>query len=673
SRPFAINQSTGKLLFTSGPGRVSVAHMNPFVYNYRISVAQQELVSTAVTDFLKLLLPPSLAGTLGTQAGEASKTTRLNAPAKLNELERRLGDFTEEECRKNGDALACAATAEMKKDFDKIREHLYKKDREGRYNLSDTFMDLLNSNIKAAGGGGVIGPTESEFRKFSKKVTELRNGEADTYTTCDKAETLNTTLAGYDFDKLFGELKAAEEEMSILASLTGDLEQLTVDYSQDTALKDKIIRCSAFNCTTQFKQYALAVRELIGAAGYELKIKSLRDQGQGMVNMLVLTNQMKHKQGLFARTFEIPRKFELSQATISVKREEVKAENTSGGNTQSGKPAATDGGGIPTGAVLGGASNEGSVGGESNSNSSGQLQSGTAAGSEGSGSGTGSAPAAASQFNEVIQLGRPRFMLSGGMAYSPLPRRTFKAAKGFVLDAQGNPTGNGDKNVIGFDQNSPRRLFPMVFLNSRVLDREKASLFFSIGITAKHDDNLDMEYLIGPSVSFLNDRALFTFGAYGGLAQNLVDDVRIGDEVTADLGDAKFFRKRMTWKPGFSMSYSFSKTTKRAVTPSNTGANSPSDELKNEIRIGGIPFNLALGLAYTSLEQRTYDGIAGFAKNRQGALTNGRTLARIVGLTSSSNYRLTPLAMLHTRLTNLGAHDFYFTSGITGKKTNDDF
>lgn len=48
-------------------------------------------------------------------------------------------------------------------------------------------------------------------------------------------------------------------------------------------------------------------------------------------------------------------------------------------------------------------------------------------------------------------------------------------------------------------------------------------------------------------------------------------------------------------------------------------------------------------------------------------------MTRIVGVTSSSNYRMSPLAVLHTRLTNFGARDFYFTSGITGKKTDNDF
>src|SRR6185503_12647880 len=102
ARPFAVDQSTGKLLFTRGDGRVSVVHMNPFVYDYRISVAQQELVSTALSDFLKLLLPPNLANSLGTQSGDANKAVRAAALPQLRGLERRLSTFTA--------PAACAAT-----------------------------------------------------------------------------------------------------------------------------------------------------------------------------------------------------------------------------------------------------------------------------------------------------------------------------------------------------------------------------------------------------------------------------------------------------------------------------------------------------------------------------------------------------------------------------------
>src|SRR6185503_18302343 len=95
ARPFAINQSTGKLLFTEGDGRVSVIHMNPFVYDYKISVAQQELVSTAVSDFLKLLLPPKLAAGLGTiQSGDANKAVVGSSSITLRQIEKRIPAFT---------------------------------------------------------------------------------------------------------------------------------------------------------------------------------------------------------------------------------------------------------------------------------------------------------------------------------------------------------------------------------------------------------------------------------------------------------------------------------------------------------------------------------------------------------------------------------------------------
>src|SRR6185369_13941376 len=41
-RPSAIDQATGQMQFDGKTGRVSVVHMNPFVYKYDISVAQEE-------------------------------------------------------------------------------------------------------------------------------------------------------------------------------------------------------------------------------------------------------------------------------------------------------------------------------------------------------------------------------------------------------------------------------------------------------------------------------------------------------------------------------------------------------------------------------------------------------------------------------------------------------
>jgi len=685
TRPFAINQTTGKALFSHGDAHVAVVHMNPFVYDYRITVAQQEMVNTAVTDFVKLLFPKTLTDFLGLQSGTALTASHANDDNKLRLMEQRLSTLSTlapASCTGHDQPsrAACDATVEMYRIFLKIRDSIDPSSA----SVSPMFATLNNGYLNVS---GVSQNADDLFVAYTKDVVDLRNEQLETHQTCTHATNLNIALSTYDFAGYFDSLDKAEKEINRITSLTDDLEQLANDYNTDEVLKDKdnIVRCAGFNCANQFKAYAAAVRALIGGAGYSKRLNDLRTNGRDMKNMFARTEQMKTKDGLFARTFDVPKKFELSEATISVKREKLEDKNK--GNSASGSQSGNAGGaatnGIPPAALTGGSSSEGSVGESGNSgvpqsgtpdSSSGKGEDGGGGGGSDGGDGGGNSNGSAGtagQINETVQLGRPRFMLSGGLVYSPLARRTFEKVQGFVLDAQGNPTGKGDAEVIGLGQNSPRRLLPMLLLNSRLFDYGRGSVFLSFGITAKKDDNVDLEYLIGPSFSFLNDRALFTFGAYGGLTQNLVGDLKLGQEIPDDVGDAKFFTKHLVWKPGFSFSYSFSKN-KRASVADNGGKPSASDELKNEIRIGGVPFNLAIGFAYTSLEQRTYDEIVGFARDRQGNLTNGQNLARIVGVTSSSSYRLTPVAMLHTRLTNLGAHDFYFTTGITGKKTDND-
>src|SRR5688572_14978353 len=48
--------------------------MNPFIYRYTISVTQQELTTSAVTDFIEILLPPGLRlGAAARAAADANK------------------------------------------------------------------------------------------------------------------------------------------------------------------------------------------------------------------------------------------------------------------------------------------------------------------------------------------------------------------------------------------------------------------------------------------------------------------------------------------------------------------------------------------------------------------------------------------------------------------------
>lgn len=667
ARPFAINQTSGKMSFNGKTGRVTILHMNPFVYNYTITVAQKELVTTALNDFIKLLLPQSLGKAVGTESGAAALagTTPIS---KLLLIEARIKDYKSENCQASPDA--CAAIGEMFKTFDKLRDsELIKKNGSAFDTLTSPDFDNI-------------------FIKYTEALTTLRDVEANAFTTCSNAQSLNRNLRNVGLDDYFDRFNNANKAIREATTLANDLNQLVNSFNNDNALLESkpVPRCKGYNCIGQFKAYADAALEVLGGGGYQGRLDTLRANADSMKNMLDITEKMKEKEGLFARTITIIKKFELSEATISLNRTELPtgankqeaanaAKKISGGSVESGTYTVP-----PEPVVSGGSSNEGTAltNASINNLTTPAKQNPTPAASptppvKEPAQGKANGSVAPGQLKEVVQIGQPRFTLSAGLVYSPLPRRTFQSVKGFTRDAQGNPTGNGSTNIVGFGENSPRRLLPMVLLNSRLLSTKATSLYFSFGISAKYDDNVDIEYLFGPSVSVLNNRALITFGVYGGKTQNLVSDVNIGDELPDTIGDAKLFRKSYTWKPGFSFSYNFSRPKKTDLTGGTAVASSPANDLKSEIRIGNIPFNLAVGLAYTSLEQSTYDEIVGFARNRQGELTNGQTLTRIVGLTSSSDYRLTPVVLLHSRLTNFGKYDFYVSTGLTGKKTDNNF
>lgn len=655
ARPFAINQTTGISGFNGKTGHVAVVHMNPFVYKYNISVAQQELISTAVTDFIEFLLPEGLRPTGKTQSGAASRRLAVAAaPNRLEMIAGRVETFASEKDCPDAKHPGCKALLAMKDVFDEIQTSL-------------TGFDVITSD------------PPKEVADYETAIISLRNEEADAYTTCNAGTALNTTLTTFNPSRYLDQLNTAKNQLTNVTSLANDLVSLVDEYGNDDGLKNHVARCQGFICTKQFKVYAETALELIGLYEQDLSVRLAT--AEEMKRMLGLTEQMRTKNGLFARTFDVIKKFELSAATVSIARERIQLRGDAArGVTETGTQSGTGGKKNPKPAVVGGASTSGSAPneGSNGSNDAADENRDTPAANQkrdddqpsDGGNANGAPPG---QINESFQIGRPRFLLSGGLVFSPLRRQTFERVTGFARDADGNPTGDGNQTIVGFGENSPRRLLPMVILNTRLRSFAPTSVFFSLGVTGKHDDNIDIEYLLGPSVSMLNDRALFTFGAYVGKVENLVPDVKFGDEIPESVGDdAKLFTKRYSWKPGFSFSYVFSETEKRDVAPSGGGGDSDANDLKNEIRIGGIPFNLALGLAYTSLEDRKFDPIVGFARDRKGNLTNGQTLTRVVGLTSSSNYRMVPLALLHSRLLNFGNRSFYFSTGVTGRKTDND-
>ena len=644
ARPFAINQSTGKLSFAGKTGRVSVAHMNPFIYQYTISVTQQELTTSAVTDFIEILLPPGLR--LGGQPERAAESNKslLRAQAVQNigassPIARRLDQFSTLNCQNPNDD-GCVALQTMNAQY------------------------ILIKNALAATSLQTQLTPPAAFQTFKSDLLDLRNEETDAVATCNNAHKLFTSLTVANPANILNTLNGIGETIKEITLNANDLSDLADKYSEDDGLKDYVVRCGGFNCVNEFKDYAESVVALL--ALYSRDLADLTAVADAMKRALDLTTQMQKKDGVFARSFDVIKKFEFSEATISVARTKINGKPEQPADVADDDDANQQVRGrhhLAAAGVSAASADKDKDDKDKDDDKEKEEDKKDAKKKDN---------AISPDLNESIQIGRPRFLLSGGLVFSPLRRQTFEGVTGFVRDADGNPTGDGNKNIVGFEENSPRRLLPMVMLNTRLSSFNPTSVYFSLGVTAKHDDNVDVEYLLGPSVSLLNDRALFTFGGYVGKVQNLVPDVNVGDEIPESAGDAKLFTKRYSWKPGFSFTYVFSQNerTGRSFT-SGGGDNGGKADLKNEIRIGGVPFNLALGLAYTSLEERTYDEIVGFARDRDGNLTNGENLTRIVGLTSSSGYRLAPLALLHTRLFNFGNRSFYFSTGVTGKKTDD--
>lgn len=635
-RRFAINQATGKLNFNGETGRVSVVHTNPFLYEYKISVEQEELVSSALSDFIDILLPPALRG-VGRAAAAAEARSATTVRGNLAEIEKRLNQISYPNSRDS----ECLALAAMKNDVVEIQKRLDPKE----FAL-------------------IIAPPPADVLNLTNRVTEIRDEQADAYLTCTRAYDMNEALRQFQPAVYVNSLKAVQVKLDDLKTLVDDLLSLVKQYSEDELLKTKQVRCSGFDCVGQFKAYAETVEIVVNR--YERTVNERLQTAQALEALLDMTNKMKGKEGIFARTFEIIKKFELSEATVSITRVRIEPseerDNVAAQSNSARERTAPTRRDNPFDNPPAGNGNHDEKVEKKEEKPKDKDESEPPKPVPG-------------DINQSVQIGRPRFLVSGGLVYSPLPRQTFTTTTGFTRDAQGNPIGDGNKSIVGFDENSPRRLMPMVFLNSRIASFKPASIYFTLGVTAKHDRDIDVEYLLGPSVSMLNERAMFTFGAYAGKTSALVPDVRVGDEIPDSAGNASLFTKHYTWKPGFSFSYVFSNLTRGSEDGGTTGTSSASasaaDEFKDEIRIGNIPFNLAMGLAHTSLEDRTFDEVLGFARDRQGNLTNGQTLTRIVGLSTSSNYRLVPLAMLHSRLLNFGRHSFYFTSGVSGKKDDD--
>jgi hypothetical protein len=163
----------------------------------------------------------------------------------------------------------------------------------------------------------------------------------------------------------------------------------------------------------------------------------------------------------------------------------------------------------------------------------------------------------------VLKFGHaPFFSISGGLAFSPLRKREYVRVQGFERDIQGNPVlSEGKPNlttVIGLKEDSPTRITPLVMLNGRLPGSKMGPIdgwHLSLGVTAKNDNKgTDLEFLVGPSISLLEDNLFFTFGGYAGRQQRLAGDLFEGAAVPAGVDELPI-QKNYRWNTGFSITY----------------------------------------------------------------------------------------------------------------------
>lgn len=156
----------------------------------------------------------------------------------------------------------------------------------------------------------------------------------------------------------------------------------------------------------------------------------------------------------------------------------------------------------------------------------------------------------------------PYFTVSGGLIFSTLRKKEFVRVQGFERDRAGNLVmTNGQPNlttVIGLEESSPTRINPAVFLNGRIPGTQYGFLdgiHLTLGLTAKNDkEGTDIEYLIGPSLSFFENKMFFTVGGYAGKQQKLEGSFFEGLALPDSVSELPI-RKDYRWNVGFALSY----------------------------------------------------------------------------------------------------------------------
>lgn len=165
--------------------------------------------------------------------------------------------------------------------------------------------------------------------------------------------------------------------------------------------------------------------------------------------------------------------------------------------------------------------------------------------------------------------GAARFALAAGAAYSRLGTRTFERVHGFARDREGAIViEDGDEvsgQIVGIDEESNQRVGPLVMLHTRLGSRfrlfgsehVRTAFHLSFGLSAGIvDDDLTGNLLVGPSLSFAEERLFLTAGGYYGNNQTLGGNLFVGGLVPEEVTEIPVVREGH-WKFGAAVTYRF--------------------------------------------------------------------------------------------------------------------
>jgi len=168
---------------------------------------------------------------------------------------------------------------------------------------------------------------------------------------------------------------------------------------------------------------------------------------------------------------------------------------------------------------------------------------------------------AANVYTVKLQFGSARFTLSGGMVGAVLDREEYQISQGIVRDRKGaivtDATGAEKTGpVVSIKEQSSSTLLPIAILHANLWDLPRGMGFhLSTGVTAKNDNKgTSVEYLFGPSLSFLDRHFFVTGGAFAARKQILADGLFLGapaDKLNAE----SLASKHLNWGWGFAISY----------------------------------------------------------------------------------------------------------------------